>query len=146
MRPCVNTNSMGSFSSQTSRGKPVGLQACTGSLEQVELLHPGFSALTSLPVLLMYMGMRCFIFAAPAGVKAGRAFSAGRSPGGGPSQIPEKSRGSNFAAGALPWAFAAWPNATPETNRQSVAVISRRIRGLRIFKTPFDLLVDRPAE
>src|SRR5438132_11787873 len=147
MRPWVKTNSMGSFSSQTSLGKPIGLQACTGSLEHVEFLHPGFSAFASLPPLLMYTGIRFFIASAPAGVNAGRAFSTGRSPGGGPSQYPVKSCGSYFgfaafdAAGALPGALLAWPNATPETNRQRAAVIIKRvikrIRGLRIFKNSF---------
>jgi hypothetical protein len=49
----------------------------------------------------MYIGIRFFIASAPAGVNAGRASSAGRSFGGGPSQYPLKSRGSNFGLAAV---------------------------------------------
>src|SRR5258705_7245452 len=129
---------MGSFSSHTSRGNPMGLHACIGSLEHVELLHPGFSAFASLPPLLMYTGIRFFIASAPAGVKAGRAFSTGRSPGGGPSQYPVKSRGSNFgfaaAVGAFSPGLVAWPKATAETNRHKLAAIIDRIKCVRILK------------
>src|SRR4029453_7551463 len=121
-----------------------------GSLEQVEFLHPGFSAFASLPPLLMYIGIRFFIASAPAGVNAGRAFSTGRSPGGGPSQIPVKSRGSNFGfeagVGAFSPALVAWPKATPETNTHKPAAIINRIKRVRIFNTPPVLLVDWPAE
>src|SRR2546423_14231706 len=110
---------MGSFSSHTSLGNPTGLQACIGSLEHVELLHPGFSLSLSLGVLLIYIGIRFFCASEPAGVNGGRASSAGRSPGGGPSQYPLKSRGSNFAFAAVADAaaffsppFLAWLKAT----------------------------------
>src|SRR5712692_11660903 len=120
---------MGSFSSQTSLGNPTGLHACIGSLEHVELLHPGFSTSLSLAVLLMYIGIRFFCASAPVGVNAGRKFSAGRSPGGGPSQYPLKSRGSNFpfaavdAAGAFffPALVWPWPKVTSQTTRHKAA-------------------------
>src|SRR5439155_15797000 len=130
---------MGSFSSQTSLGKPTGLHACTGSFEQVELRHPGFSTSLSLPFLLMYIGIRFFIASAPAGVNAGRAFPAGRSPGGGPSQNPLKSRGSNFAvpepvAGRCCLGLV-WPKATKETSRPTTAAIIKRTERFRILNS-----------
>jgi hypothetical protein len=99
----------------------------------VELRHPGFSTSLSLAVLLMYIGIRFFIASAPAGVNDGRAFSAGRSPGDGPSQNPLKSRGSNFAFAAPEAGIGGfcpalvWPKVTAETTRHKAAAIIKRI-------------------
>src|SRR5206468_1157010 len=128
---------MGSFSSQTCLGNPTGLHTYIGSLEHVELLHPGFSP--PLPLLLIYTGIRLLIASLPAGVNAGRAFSAGRSPGGGPSQNPLKSRGSNFAvpepvAGRCCLGLV-WPKATTETSRPTTAAIIKRTERFRILNS-----------
>src|SRR6266516_1250395 len=129
---------MGSFSSHTILGKPTGLHACVGSLEHVLLLHPGFCTSLSFAVLLIYTGIRLLIASAPAGVNAGRAFSAGRSPGGGPSQNPLKSRGSNFPAGALLAGCCClglvWPKATKEKGRPKTTTAIKLIKRLRMLK------------